>query len=86
MKKKLDRLSKTSGFEEAKLGEATQKRKRQKEREEEKNNKKIKHRQNSHNRKSSPEHLFQVETGTSKLHVFCIPKKELKTYSLGFRF
>ena len=80
MKKKHDGVSKTSGFENAKLREATKKGRRQKEREEEKNDKKIKHGQNSHHQKSSPEHLFQVENSTSKLHLFCIPKKELKTY------
>lgn len=32
------------------------------------------------------EHLFQVETGSSKLHVFCIPKKELKTYEVEISF
>ena len=42
MKKKLDRVGKTSGFEEAKLGEATKKGRMQKEREQEKNQKKIK--------------------------------------------
>ena len=27
-----------------------------------------------------------MESGTIKLHLFCIPKKELKTYELGFGF
>ena len=78
MKKKQDRVRENSGFEEVKLGEATKKGKRQKEREEEK--KKIELRQNSHHQKSSLQYLFQVETDSSKLHQFCIPKKELKTY------
>ena len=83
MKKKLDRVSKTTGFADAKLGEATKKGRRQKEGEK-KNSTKIKHRQHSHHRKSSPEYLFQVETGTSKLHVLCIPKKQRKTYKVAF--
>ena len=32
------------------------------------------------------EYLFQVETKSSKLHVFWIPMKELKTYEVDFKF
>ena len=42
--------------------------------------KKMELRQNSHHRKSSLQYVFQVETDTFKLHQFCIPRKELKTY------
>ena len=41
---------------------------------------------NRHNRKTSPEWLFQVQANSYKLHVFCIPKKEFKTYELDFTF
>ena len=39
--------------------------------------------------KSSPfqsEYLFQVETGTSRLKVFWIPRKELRSYKLDLTF
>ena len=32
------------------------------------------------------EYLFQVETNSSKLYIFCIPKKELKAHELQFTF
>ena len=40
--------------------------------------------QNQHHRKRSPEYLLQPQTDSTKLHAFWIPKKELKTYELGF--
>ena len=43
-----------------------------------KNNRKIT--QNLHHRKTSLGYLFQVEINSSKLHLFCIPKTEFKTY------
>ena len=32
----------------------------------------------------APEYLFEVDDEPSRLHVFCISKKQLKTYELGF--
>ena len=37
-----------------------------------------------HHRKTSPEYLFQPETHSSKVHLFWIPKKKLKTQQLQF--
>ena len=39
-----------------------------------------------HHRKISLECLFQVESRSSRLHIFCIPKEELKTYEVDFTF
>ena len=76
MKKKLDGLSDTQGYRE----ESKQENKE----EEIKNSIEIKHK--SHRQKTSPQYLFQVEDDPSKLHVFCILKKELKTYEVSFTF
>ena len=80
MKRKLC-WRKTEIFEEANIGQVSQKG-----REEEKNNKKIKDKQNSHLRKISPQHLFQVELCSYKVHIFCISRKEFKTYDVDFAF
>ena len=39
-----------------------------------------------HRKRAAPQCLFQVDTESSKLHVFCIPNKTLKTYEVGFTF
>ena len=36
--------------------------------------------------KQKSEYLFQVQSGSSKLLIFCIPKKELTIYKLNFAF
>ena len=36
--------------------------------------------------KVQSDYLFQVKAGLSTLRIFCLPKKELKTYKLNFTF
>ena len=36
--------------------------------------------------KGQSDYLFQVKAESSTLRIFCIPKKELKTYKLNFTF
>ena len=58
--------------------------KQENEEEEVKHSIEIKHK--SHRQKTSPQYLFQAETESSKLHVFCIQKKELQVHELDFIF
>ena len=67
-----------------KKGERKKRGKGEKEPEEGKKN--IENTEDKKLQKTSPDYLFQLETKSSKLHLFCISKKHLQIYELGFIF
>ena len=46
----------------------------------------MKERAGEEEKEGQSDHLFQVQAKSSTLRIFCIPKKELKTYELDFTF